>query len=82
MYGVLVNDGDFMEEGALQGIGIAYLLEEVVLPHLKAARLTRVLEPYCTPFPGLSLYYPSRAQIAPKLQALVDFLRYPARRKR
>ncbi len=79
---LLVNDGDFMEDAALQGLGVAYLLEEIVLPHVKAKRLVRVLEPYCTPFPGLFLYYPSRAQIAPKLQALVDFLRYPSRRKR
>jgi len=47
-----------------------------------AKRLVRVLEPFCTPFPGFFLYYPSRAQIAPKLQALADFLRHKTRNPR
>jgi DNA-binding transcriptional LysR family regulator len=37
--------------------------------------VTRVLDAFCVPFPGFFLYYPSRAHIAPKLQALVDFLK-------
>jgi DNA-binding transcriptional LysR family regulator len=42
----------------------------------------RVLEPFCEPFPGFFLYYPSRAQLAPKLKAFSDFFRaQPSRRK-
>ena len=48
---------------------------DAVREHLAAKRLVRVLEPFCAPFPGFFLYYPSRAHLAPKLQALVDFLR-------
>lgn len=79
---LLVNDGDFMVDAALRGFGLAYILEEQVLGHIEEKRLVRVLEPYCMPFPGLSLYYPSRAQIPPKLQAFVDFFKYTKRRER
>ena len=72
---VLLNDGDLMKDAALRGVGLAFVGEDTVQDELKAKRLVRVLESFCMPFPGLYLYYPSRAQIAPKLQALVDFVR-------
>jgi DNA-binding transcriptional LysR family regulator len=62
-------------QGALDGVGLAYLLESSVREPLKAKRLVRVLEDYCPPFPGFSLYYPSRAGLAPKLRALIEFVR-------
>jgi len=72
---LLVDDSDFMIRAALDGLGLAYVMDTCVREELAARRLVRVLEPYCQPFPGFFLYYPSRAQIAPKLQALVDFLK-------
>jgi len=81
---LLVNDSDFMVQAALNGLGLAYVLDSCVRRELTEGRLMRVLEPYCLPFPGFFLYYPSRAQIAPKLQALVEFLKMqkPPRRSR
>ena len=72
---LLLNDGEVMARAALDGLGLAYLLDRSVHEHVVAKRLVRVLEPYCEPFPGFFLYYPSRTHIAPKLQALVDFLK-------
>ncbi|APR75590.1 Transcriptional regulator, LysR family protein [Minicystis rosea] len=72
---VLVNDADFMVGAALDGLGVAYVMESTVREHLAEKRLVRVLDAYCPPFPGFFLYYPSRAHLAPKLQALVDFLK-------
>ena len=43
-------------------------------------RLVRVLDKYCTPFPGYFLYYPSRAHVPAKLTVLVETLRKPPRR--
>ena len=60
---------------ALKGEGLAYVFESTVREHLASGRLIRVLEAFCPPFPGLFLYYPSRALLAPKLQALLDFLK-------
>lgn len=79
---MVVNDGDIMVRAALDGLGLAYVMESTVREHVAARRLVRVLEPFCVPFPGFFLYYPSRAQIAPKLGALVDFLRVEGRSRK
>lgn len=72
---LMFNDRDLMIGATLDGLGLAYLGELRVREHLTAKRLVRVLEPWCPPFPGLFLYYASRAHVAPKLRALVDFLK-------
>lgn len=72
---LLLNDGDLMADAALDGHGLAYVLESTVREHLTSKGLVRVLDTFCVPFPGFFLYYPSRAQIAPKLQALVEHLK-------
>jgi DNA-binding transcriptional LysR family regulator len=63
-------------QSALDGLGLAYLPEDQVLPHIRKGKLVRVLEDWCPPFPGYHLYYPSRRHFSPALSALVDVLRY------
>lgn len=61
---------------ALDGLGVAYMPEDQVLPYVADGRLIRVLEDWCPWFPGYHLYYPSRRQQSPALALLVDVLRY------
>jgi DNA-binding transcriptional LysR family regulator len=77
---LLLNDADVMLSAALDGHGLAYLIESSVREHVAAKRLVRVLDPFCTPFPGFFLYYPSRTHLAPKLQALVNALKLTSRK--
>ena len=63
-------------QSALDGLGLAYLPEDQVLPHLRDGRLVRVLEDWCPSFPGYHLYYPNRRHSSPALSLLVDVLRY------
>ncbi len=83
---VLANDGHLMVRAAVDGLGLAHVLESMVEQELAEKRLIRVLADFCPPFPGYFLYYPSRTHLAPKLRALVDFLRVkgpsPKRRSR
>ncbi len=72
---VIVNDGGMMVRAALDGLGLAYVMEDYVREELASGRLVRVLEAFCAPFPGFFLYYPSRSQVPLKLKVLVDFLR-------
>jgi DNA-binding transcriptional LysR family regulator len=65
-----------MLNATLAGLGLAYLLEDVVRPYLGAGRLKRVLEDWCPPFSGYHLYYPSRRQPSPAFALLVNALRY------
>jgi DNA-binding transcriptional LysR family regulator len=69
------NDIDLLVRAALDGLGLAYLMESTVARPLADGRLQRVLTRCCPRFPGLYLYYPNRKQVAPKLRALVDFLK-------
>jgi DNA-binding transcriptional LysR family regulator len=61
---------------ALDGLGLAYVPEDQVLPYIAIGRLVRVLEDWCPYFPGYHLYYPSRRQPSPALTLLLDVLRY------
>lgn len=61
---------------ALDGLGVAYMPEDQVLPYIAEGRLIRVLEDWCPCFPGYHLYYPSRRHTSPALSLLVDILRY------
>jgi DNA-binding transcriptional LysR family regulator len=61
---------------ALDGLGLAYLPEDLVLVHVAAGRLVRVMEDWCEPFPGYHLYYPSRRHASTAFALLVETLRY------
>jgi DNA-binding transcriptional LysR family regulator len=61
---------------ALDGLGVAYIPEDQVLPYLAEGRLIRVLEDWCPKFPGYHLYYPSRRHSSPALTLLIEKLRY------
>lgn len=63
-------------DAALAGLGIAYVVDDLVLPMVRAGRLVQVLEDWCPPFPGYHLYYPSRRQHSPAFALLVEALRY------
>lgn len=70
-----VDDLNLAVRAAMDGVGLAYMSEEVAAPHLASGDLVRVLDSWCQPFPGFFLYYPSRRQQPPALSALIDTLR-------
>jgi len=72
---LIVNDVELTLRAALDGVGLAFALEEHVAEHIARRRLVRVLEDWCPPFDGFFLYYPSRRHQPAALQALVDVLR-------
>ncbi|WP_182656025.1 LysR family transcriptional regulator [Stenotrophomonas lacuserhaii] len=61
---------------ALEGLGLAYMPEDLVHAHIASGALVRVLADWCPPFPGYHLYYPSRRQSSPAFTLLRDALRY------
>ncbi|SFH77416.1 LysR family transcriptional regulator [Bradyrhizobium sp. cf659] len=65
-----------MLQAALAGLGLAYLPEGLVQPHINKGRLKRVLEDWCPPYPGYHLYYPSRRQPSAAFTLLVEALRH------
>ena len=57
-----IDDMDMMIRAAIDGVGLAFSLEQNVAPQLASGALVRVLEDWCPPFAGFFLYYPSRRQ--------------------
>jgi DNA-binding transcriptional LysR family regulator len=54
-----------MLAAALDGVGVTFLPESLVAPHVEAGRLVSVMEDWCPSFPGLHAYYPSRRHSSP-----------------
>jgi len=72
---LIVDDENLVMQAALDGVGLAFISDERVVPHLESGALVRVLENWCQPFPGFFLYYPSRRQQPAALSALIETLR-------
>jgi DNA-binding transcriptional LysR family regulator len=73
---LVVNSTALRLKAVLAGVGLAFLPEDQVEPHIAAGRLVRVLGDWCPPSPGYHLYYPSRRHQPPAFALLVDTLRY------
>jgi DNA-binding transcriptional LysR family regulator len=72
---LIVDDVTLVLSAAVDGVGLAFLSRHQVQSQLDNGALVRVLEPWCQPYPGFFLYYPSRRQQPPALAALINLLR-------
>jgi DNA-binding transcriptional LysR family regulator len=72
---VVLSNTFQMLEAALAGAGLAYLPEDLAVPHVVQGRLCTVLEPWWPTFPGHHAYYPSRKSSA-ALPIVINALRY------
>ncbi|MCO6049172.1 LysR family transcriptional regulator [Mesorhizobium sp. RP14(2022)] len=76
---ITTNDMWLMLRTALAGGGLTFGVRETFQPYLDSGALVALLEEFCPPFPGFFLYFPQRRNLAPKLRALVDHVRFNAR---
>jgi DNA-binding transcriptional LysR family regulator len=72
---LIVDDVELLIRAAIDGAGLAFMLEAHAASHLATGALVRVLEDWCPPFAGYFLYYPSRSQQPAALSALIEALR-------
>lgn len=72
---VTTNDMGVMVRTAVAGGGLTFGLEETFRPYLNRGELVALLESYCPAFPGFFLYYTGRRNPAPKLRALIDYVK-------
>lgn len=73
----VVTESLSARELALAGVGLAYIFEPLVRTDIEAGRLIEVLPEASIEEPGLFLYFPRRASMAPKLRAFIDTARMP-----
>jgi DNA-binding transcriptional LysR family regulator len=72
---VVVNDSGLVVGSAAMGLGLGYTLTSAAAALVERGLLEPVLEAYCPETPGFFLYFPSRAQVLPKLRAFIEFTR-------
>jgi DNA-binding transcriptional LysR family regulator len=73
---LVFNSNALMLDAVLNGHGVAWMPEDVVLEHIKAGHLLPVLNDWSVSYPGYHLYYASRRS-SPALALVVDALRQP-----
>jgi DNA-binding transcriptional LysR family regulator len=74
------NNSYQMIDAALQGFGIAYVPEDIVMPHIKSGTLVVVLDDWAPMFDGYFIYYPRSRQNSAAFKIIVDALRHRAAR--
>ena len=65
-----IGDSLFTVEAAPDGIGLAYTLEQLVLPHIRTKKLKRVLTSLSPTFPGVLPVLPEQAAAAFQVESL------------
>lgn len=70
------NNVPMIRQAALDGFGLACVMDDQIASYLEDGRLIRVLEDWCPSFPGYHLYYPSRRQSSAAFRLIVEALRY------
>ncbi len=72
---LVADDTALMLRAALDGVGLAFVFEELAADHLASGRLVRLLEDWCPARPRFFLYYPGRRQVSPAVRAFIDAVR-------
>jgi DNA-binding transcriptional LysR family regulator len=65
-----------VRDAALDGIGLAYVPEDLARPYISKGQLVWMLQDWSPPWSGYHLYYPSRRQASPAFALIVEALRY------
>jgi len=78
---IVTNNGKLALAMVEKGLGLAYVIEAVVVESLRVGRLVPVLERYAPKVSGLFLYYPSRAQRSGPLRLFVEAAKELAARR-
>jgi DNA-binding transcriptional LysR family regulator len=75
---ISVGDQDLALAAATDGIGPAFIFEDVARDAIASGQLVRVLEDWCPPFPGPMLYYPQQRRVCSALRTFIDMARAKA----
>jgi DNA-binding transcriptional LysR family regulator len=70
-----VNTADVLIRAALDGVGVAYMIESYVAPHIAAGRLVPLLVDWSLVHHSYYLYYSGRRQLPAPLKVFAAFLR-------
>ena len=69
------NSRDLERQAAVAGVGLAFVVEQMVAPLIGEGQLVPLLQQWSAPFPGFFLCYPEQRQMAPALRAFINQVR-------
>ena len=72
---LIANDVPTTLAAALGGVALAQVPEPTAAAYLASGQLEEVLADHAPSSPGLFLYFPSRAQVMPKLRVFIDHMK-------
>jgi DNA-binding transcriptional LysR family regulator len=75
---IILDETSLSRTAVLEHTAIGFFLEQSVLADIEAGRLTRLLDDWTPPFPGLCLYYPGRRNLSAGLKAFLALARVHA----
>lgn len=70
---MLVNNSDVLLSCGLAGLGMIHTLQTALEPHIHSGRLTEVLTDYATVTKPVSILFPDRRYLAPKVRVFIDW---------
>jgi DNA-binding transcriptional LysR family regulator len=70
-----VADPELAVRAALDGVGLAYVFEDLAAPHFANGRLLRLRREWCGSVAGYHLHY-ARENVSPVLAAVIEALRF------
>lgn len=72
---LIANSREFCVAAAVEGLGIAFAIKEVVAADIAQGRLVPLLADWSPSFPGFHICFASQRQMTPMLRAFIDALR-------
>ena len=75
---LILSEQTMTIDAAVQGMGIAFWIEQELKPLIEQGKLVPLLEEYSAPFPGFYICYPQQRQMAPALRSFIDFIKTKA----
>lgn len=76
---VVLDDEELMVDAAVQGLGIAYVVDLAAAPALKTKQLRQVLSAWMPAAETMAVYYPGHRAVPPALRAFLDVVREQGR---
>lgn len=73
---MLSNSIIHVMNGAIDGIGLAYVPESMARPYIEKGELLEVLTDWSPVFEGFHLYYPNKRNKSPAFSAFVEAIKY------
>jgi DNA-binding transcriptional LysR family regulator len=72
---LILNNSLLALDAALDGVGLVYSTEDLIIDKVEAGSLEIVLGEYAPTSAGYYMYYPQRSQVHPKLRAFIEHVR-------